>query len=62
MKTSKPYIIGISSVSGGDKTTLTIELKNKLPNSDAIFFKIVLNIIKIVRLNNFKKKDREVKM
>jgi hypothetical protein len=30
MKTSKPYIIGISSVSGGGKTTLTIELKNKL--------------------------------
>jgi len=62
MKTSKPYIIGISSVSGGGKTTLTIELENKLPNSDTIFFKIVLNIIKIVHLNNFKKNDREVKM
>ena len=60
MKTSIPYIIGISSVSGGGKTTLTIELENKIPNSDTIFFKIVLNIIKIVHLNNFKKKDWEV--
>ncbi len=34
----KPYVIGISSVSGGGKTTVTRALKEKLPNSFAIFF------------------------
>jgi Uridine kinase len=38
MNKSKPYIISISAVSGGGKTTITKRLNELLPNSKALFF------------------------
>ena len=34
----KPYVIGISGISGSGKTTVTNELKERLPSTESIYF------------------------
>ena len=38
MKGNRPYVIGLSSPSGGGKTTITKALSKKLPNNTAVYF------------------------